>query len=457
MDISKAHNVYFVGIGGIGMSALARYFKHLGKAVSGYDRTSTVLTQKLETEGMNINYEDTIEIIPQMVKNKPEESLVIYTPAIPKNHKQLNYFKEKNYSIFKRSEILGEISKLHKSVGVAGTHGKTTVSTMLSHILYQSKIGCNAFLGGISNNYNSNLLLSDSDMMVAEADEFDRSFLRLHLSYAIVTAMDADHLDIYGTKEGIDAAFKEFADKVKKDGLVIAKHNLDLLPRNANKLTYSLDNKEADYFVDEILTNDSNPTFNLKTPKGVIQNIKLGIPGLVNIENAVAASAMALELGVSEEELKKALVAFKGIKRRFEVVFKDNDIVYIDDYAHHPEEINALMRSVKALYPERKITGIFQPHLFTRTRDFADGFAQSLEILDDIILLPIYPAREEPIPGIDSEMLLSKIKNENKTIVEKENLVSYISERELDVLLTIGAGNIDTLCEPIKKFLEEKY
>lgn len=456
MDIQKIHNVYFVGIGGIGMSALARYFVHLDKIVSGYDRTSTILTKQLENENININYGDSLENIPTAVREKPDESLIIFTPAIPKDHKQLNYFKNNGYSIFKRSEILGEISKLHRSIGVAGTHGKTTVSTMLSHILYQSKVGCNAFLGGISKNYNSNLLLSNSDLMVAEADEFDRSFLRLYLDYAIVTAIDADHLDIYETKEGVDAAFQEFVDKINSAGTVIVKHTLNITPQSAGKLTYSLNNQDADYSVADLISNDVEPVFNLKTPKGVISGLKLGIPGLMNIENATAASAMALENGVTEDELKKALASFKGIKRRFELVYKNNKVVYIDDYAHHPEEINALMKSVKTLFPERKVTGIFQPHLFTRTRDFADGFAQSLEVLDEVILLPIYPAREEPIPGVTSEMLYEKIENKNKTIVEKEELVNYLSKIKLDVLLTIGAGNIDTLCEPIKKFLEDK-
>lgn len=454
MDIQKIHNVYFIGIGGIGMSALARYFVHRNKVVSGYDRTSTVLTQQLEKEGIGIHYEDSIENIPPSILDKPQDTLVIFTPAIPKEHKQLNYFRENKYNIFKRSEILGEISKLHQSVGVAGTHGKTTVSTMLSHILYCSSVGCNAFLGGISKNYDSNLLLGNSKVMVAEADEFDRSFLRLNLDYAIVTAMDADHLDIYGTKEGIDSAFQELVDKIEPKGLVITNHKLNIQPKKARKLTYSLDNQDAD-FVGELMKNNTEPIFNLKTPKGKVDNIKLGVPGLMNIENAVAAAAMALELGVLENELKKALASFKGIKRRFELVYKSDEVVYIDDYAHHPEEINALMRSVKSLYPERKVTGIFQPHLYTRTRDFADGFAESLESLDEIILLPIYPAREEPIPGVESEMLLEKIENKNKTIIEKEELVNHLSKEKLDVLLTIGAGNIDTLCEPIKKYLEE--
>jgi UDP-N-acetylmuramate--alanine ligase len=457
MNLGQINNVYFIGIGGIGMSALARYFNSLGKTIAGYDRAETVLTRELTSEGMNIHYSDNLELIPLPFRKK-ENTLVIITPAIPSSHAELNYFRNQGFEMKKRAEVLGIISQSKSVIGIAGTHGKTTTSTMVSHLLRNSKFDCNAFLGGISLNYNTNLLLSSkSNFVVVEADEFDRSFLHLHPQAAIVTSIDADHLDIYGNYDEYKKAFADFIAQIKPGGFVVLKKGLDIpVPESIKRFTYSL-NQVADYYAKNIIAKDGFYTFDLITPCGTIHNIKLGFPGLLNVENAVAAMAMVLTLGSTETELHHAMESFLGVKRRFEYYIKTDKLVLIDDYGHHPEELRYTIESVKELFPGKKVTGIFQPHLYSRTNDFADEFAKSLSLLDDLILLDIYPAREKPIPGVNSEMLLGKVTIQSKTLCSKDKLVDLIKARPLpEVLLMMGAGDIDHYIEPVKKVLLEK-
>jgi UDP-N-acetylmuramate--alanine ligase len=458
MNLEQIHNVYFVGIGGIGMSALARYFASLGKKVAGYDRSESSLTQELVKEGMLIHYTDDISLIPSNFKNN-SETLVILTPAVPSDHSELKFFREHHFEIKKRAEVLGIISQSKDVIAIAGTHGKTTTSTMVSHLLKNSDLDCNAFLGGISLNYQTNLLLSqNSNYVVAEADEFDRSFLHLYPKAAIITSMDADHLDIYGTYDEYKKAFINFIGQIKSDGFLIINKNVNI-DKNFTPLklyTYSLD-KKADFYAKDIQIKDGFYCFNVVTPQTVINDIKLGFPGKLNVENAVAAIAMTHSLGVSEQAIRNAMLTFSGVKRRFEYYIKTDKLVLIDDYGHHPEELRYTIESVRELYPGRKITGIFQPHLYSRTRDLADDFAKSLGLLDELILLDIYPAREKPIPGITSEMLLEKVKIRNKTSCLKNKLTEFLDSQPLpNVVLMMGAGDIDRYVEPVKNLLMNK-
>lgn len=445
--------IYFLGIGGIGMSALARFYHSLGHAVSGYDRTSTPLTQALEKEGIEVHYHEDPELIPA------DAEMVIYTPAIPKDNREFLFLQSKGTRLWKRAEVLGKISRGYATIACAGTHGKTTTSTLVAHLLYSSAQGCQAFLGGISRNYNSNLLLqAGSPWLVAEADEFDRSFLQLEPTIAIVTSVDADHLDIYGNKNAFREAFELFVRQIKTGGKLLMKSGLNLqkhLLPDVACYTYSLDGK-ADFSAENLRLEEGLYHFDWKYPGSRYEGLKLGIPGLYNVENAVAAMAAAWFAGVGENEMRTALSAFQGVSRRFDIRYRDSQVVYIDDYAHHPEEINACLRSVRSLFPGKKITGVFQPHLFTRTRDFASEFAQSLSVLDQVILLPVYPAREIPIPGIDSGWLLGLIDHPHKALVEKSDLVDYLGQQALEVLITLGAGDIDTLVDPIVEFLETR-
>ncbi|MCX6230795.1 MAG: UDP-N-acetylmuramate--L-alanine ligase [Bacteroidetes bacterium] len=448
MNFGKQHIIYFLGIGGIGMSAIARYFHSKAAVIYGYDKTKTPLTEQLIKEGMQIHFEENINEIPENI------DFVVYTPAIPKMHKELQYFQKKAFNIYKRSEVLGMITRDAKSIGVAGTHGKTTISTMTAHLLKQSAIDCSAFLGGISKNYNSNLLLSEkSDYIVVEADEFDRSFLQLHPYIAVVSSIDADHLDIYGDKNELKKSFEVFISQIQKGGKLIVKKGLQLImPDNIDIYTYSL-NENADFHAANITIKNGYYYFDYIFPDGIFKEIKMGYPGLHNIENAVAAISVAVLSGVKENEIRPALAAFEGVSRRFDFRIRTEKLVYIDDYAHHPEELKACIYSVRNLFPDKKICGIFQPHLFSRTRDFADEFARSLELLDEVVLLDIYPARELPIPGITSQFILDKIINTEKHLVEKSEIINFLKNRDIEVLLTLGAGDIDQLVEPIEKML----
>lgn len=445
-------NIYFIGIGGIGMSAIARYYNVKGYAVSGYDKTPSPLTHALEDEGIGVHYTDDISFIP---KDK-DETLVVYTPAVPKNMGELVYVQENGYRVIKRSRMLGEIAAGQRCLAVAGTHGKTTTSTLVSHLFTDCGEGCSAFLGGISKNYDSNLLTHSNDVIVAEADEFDRSFLQLFPEIAVITSMDADHLDIYGDEAHIVEAFKAFASQVS--GSVIIKHGLDITPQDtkAKIYTYAYDNPDADFHAEPL----ENGHFNLHYPGGVIEDCVVGIPGWVNIENGVGASAIALTYGLDPQKIRKALASFSGVKRRFDMQVDMDGLVYIDDYAHHPNEIAAAISSIKGRYPEYRYTAIFQPHLYTRTRDFADEFAEALSLADRVILLDIYPAREEPIPGVTSEIIFRGITAPEKVLIKKEELLEYLQEQPLEareLFITLGAGDIDRLVGPIGKLLTDKH
>lgn len=449
------------------MSALARYFKAQGKKVSGYDKTRTPLTDELVAEGIDIHFEDNVELIHPSIRNPKtaaakESILVVVTPAVPKDHNEYVYFTLMGYNVKKRSEVLGAITQHTYTVAVAGTHGKTTTSSLTAHILKTSGMDISAFLGGITRNYNSNLLLgrssgkSNEEVVVVEADEYDRSFLTLHPQVAVITSMDADHLDIYGSKEYVEESYSLFSRQVQQKLIIKKSIQGKLKPGNVSLFTYSLTDP-ADYTAQNISIEDGNFVYDIHTPTGVITGVTLGLPGMHNVENSVAAAAVAVEMGVGENAIREALASFKGVNRRFDYQVKTKDVVYIDDYAHHPEELRACITSVRQLYPRKKITGIFQPHLYSRTRDFEDEFAQSLGLLDELILLPIYPARELPIEGVSSEMLLDKVKLEKKMLVEKAELVNMLADRNLEVLITMGAGDIDTLVAPIKKMLNEKF
>ena len=440
-------NIYFIGIGGIGMSAIARYYNAKRFKVSGYDRTPSPLTHALESEGIEVHYTDDISYIP----NEVEDTLVVYTPAIPADMGELVYVQEKGYRVIKRSRMLGEIAEGQRCMAVAGTHGKTTTSTMTSHLFMDSGEGCSAFLGGISKNYNSNLLISPNDVIVAEADEFDRSFLQLFPEIAVITSMDADHLDIYGDEQHVKEAFKAFASQVS--GTVIIKHGLDITPADtsARIRTYSFGNPEADFHAEPL----EDGHFNLHYPGGVIEDCVVGIPGWVNVENATAASAIALTYGIAPEKIKRALASFSGVRRRFDIQVRKPGCVYIDDYAHHPEEIKAALSSIRRAYPSSKLTAVFQPHLYTRTRDFAPEFAQALSLADKVILLDIYPARELPIPGVTSEIIFKDITSE-KVLIRRDELMGYLQNEPVEVLVTLGAGNIDRFVGEIAEMLDRR-
>ena len=447
---------FFLGIGGIGMSAIARYFHKQGHLVAGYDLTKTPLTEKLEEEGINIHYKDNISLVPVKFMDR-DNTVVIYTPAVPDDMSEKIFFKEGNFTMLKRSEILGELTDGKKALCVAGTHGKTTTSTLLSHILNQRAERVNAFLGGISKNYESNLIVSSSDHVVVEADEYDRSFLRLKPNMAIVTATDADHLDIYGTKEELLRTFAEFTSLIEENGVLVMKKGIEMVPNTKESVKvyeYSATEK-ADFYAENIIIENGELYFDFIGLGKKIEKVQLGVPIMINVENAVAAMAIAMLNGMSAVTIKKAVQTFKGSARRFDIRVKNEKVVYIDDYAHHPEEIKACVESIRALYPDKRICGIFQPHLYTRTRDFASEFAESLSKLDDVIVLDIYPARELPIKGVTSNIIHRKIKGKKSILCTKENCLEEIKSHKFDVLITIGAGNIDQLVNPITEYLNK--
>lgn len=444
-------NYYFLGIGGIGMSAIARYFKAKGFNVAGYDRTASLLTHELEKEGIAVNYSDEVEVIPSEYKN-PDNTFVVFTPAIPKDNVQYNFFVSNNFVMQKRAQVLGDITRRERGLCVAGTHGKTTTSTMIAHILKQSHVDCNAFLGGISKNYTSNLLLSDkSDLVVIEADEFDRSFHHLSPYMAVVTATDADHLDIYGTYDAYVESFNHFTSLVQPGGVLIMKKGIVLNPQlaeNVSLYTYSATEK-ADFYADNIRIGGGKLLFDFIAPTTKICDVDLGVPVLVNVENAVAAMAVALLSGATESELKAGIASFAGIRRRFEIHYKSDKFTLVDDYAHHPKEIEASLKSINALYNDRKIVVVFQPHLFTRTRDFYTDFAKALSVATQVVLVEIYPAREKPIDGVSSKIIFDEITSPVKKITTKKELIDTLDNIDFQVLLVVGAGDIDTLIPSI--------
>ncbi len=454
MNQKEFENIYFVGIGGIGMSAIARYFHAIGKNVFGYDRTATKLTDALIEEGIKINFEDKLSSIPCQCSN-PKDTLIVFTPAIPKEHLQLNYFKRNHFHCMKRAEVLGLLTRHLNGIGVAGTHGKTTVSSLVAHIFYTSPVACNAFLGGISGNYQSNLLLSeDSPWVVLEADEYDKSFLHLQTKIALVTSMDADHLDIYKDKEDLENTFRQYVSQIKPGGTLIYKKGLNLDATEVEKFTYSL-LEPADFYAQNLKLSEGFYEFDLVHPKGKIKKLQFSYPGKINVENAVAACSIAIAGGLKEEEIRAALADFKGVRRRFDYQIKKNDLVFIDDYAHHPKELRECIASVRELYPNKKITGIFQPHLYSRTLHFAKEFAESLNLLDEVILMDIYPARELPIQGVDSNLILKNIKVP-ASLCSKKDIKQLAATKKFEVLLSLGAGDIDRLVEPIRKILLKK-
>jgi UDP-N-acetylmuramate--alanine ligase len=448
MELQNIKRVYLIGIGGIGMSGLARYFHHLGCVVCGYDKTSTDLTNELKNEGIQIIFDDNEEWIPMSFRKPDEGTLIIYTPAVPKDSAIVNFFQKRGFELFKRSQVLGLISKGKYTVAIAGTHGKTTTSTMVAHILKDSGKDCSAFLGGIASNYNSNVLYGKNDIVVVEADEYDRSFLTLYPNIAVITSMDADHLDIYGDHQHLTDSFKLFASQIKEGGVLIHKQGLHL----DTGYTYSIKDA-ADAIALNVRIEDGSFFFDFRNVNTDIKDIQLGIPGFHNVENATAAIEATLRLGVNPDAIKSALASFRGVHRRFEYIVKTPEHIYIDDYAHHPEELRAAINSVKKLYPDRKLVTIFQPHLFTRTRDFADGFAEVLDMTDELILLDIYPARELPIEGVNSEMILSRMNLVNKRKLTKQQAIDAIANEKPALLLTVGAGDIDQLVEPLKNAL----
>lgn len=461
MNLKDIKIAYFLGIGGIGMSAIARYFNHVGIKVLGYDKTMTPLTQKLSDEGMQIHYIDDLDYLKSLNLDQIN-TLVVLTPAIPKDHLEWNWLKQRKFTIQKRSEVLGLLSKAYKTIGVAGTHGKTTTSTLLAHILASSAIKCNAFLGGISSNYQTNLLLypkadtlpESEQYTVVEADEFDRSFLTLFPYYSVITSTDADHLDIYGEHSAMQESFLAYANRLVPGGTLFVKYGLDIISNLAiNYKTYGLD-AAAQIHAFNIRINEAEHLFDLNLEGRIINDLDLGIPGMHNVENAVAACAVALLAGVSEAELRAGLHSFRGVKRRFEYIIKEPNCIFIDDYAHHPEELKAILSSVKRMYPNHKLVAAFQPHLFSRTRDFAEGFASSLSMVDHLFLLDIYPARELPIEGVSSAMLLANISSPQKELISKEALVQAVTALKPKLFLTLGAGDIDALVLPIKKGLQ---
>ena len=460
MDINNITAVYFVGAGGIGMSALIRYFLSKGKKVAGYDKTPSGLTEQLNYEGAVIHYEDNVDLIPDDFTD-PAKTLVVYTPAVPEAHSELCYFRGNGFEVMKRARVLGEITNCNRGLCVAGTHGKTTTSSMIAHLLKQSHVDCNAFLGGILKNYDSNLMLSaKSDLTVIEADEFDRSFHWLKPYMAVITAADPDHLDIYGTPEAYRESFEHFTSLIRPDGCLIMKQGINVTPRlleGVKLYTYSA-TEGGDFYAENIRIGNGEIFFDFVGPDVRIPDIQLGVPVKVNIENGVAAIALAWLNGATPEEIKHGMATFAGPRRRFDFHLKKDNIVLIDDYAHHPAELKASILSVKELYAGRKVTGIFQPHLYTRTRDFAADFAASLSLLDELILLDIYPAREEPIPGVTSQIIFDAVTIPGKRLIRKEELLDVVSAEagRLDVVLMLGAGNIELLVEPVKQILDKK-
>lgn len=458
MDVNTLKSVYFIGAGGIGMSALVRYFLSIGKKVAGYDRTPSELTQKLIAEGAAIHYEENVEAIPNEFLN-PNTTLIIYTPAIPSTHAELIYFQEHGFTIQKRSQVLGLLTQSSKGLCIAGTHGKTTTSTMTSHLLHQSSVGCNAFLGGISKNYGTNLLLSDkSEYVVIEADEFDRSFHWLTPYASVITATDADHLDIYGTKEAYLESFNHYTSLIRPGGALIVRKGIELEPRLQEGVSlYTYSREEGDFHAENIRIGNGEITFDYVSPLGNIKDIQLGVPVAINIENGIAAMALAQISGVNNEDIKSAMASFGGVDRRFDFKIKNDKVVFLSDYAHHPEEIKQSILSMRALYEDKKITGIFQPHLFTRTRDFYKEFAESLSLLDEVILTEIYPARELPIKGISSRLIYDHLRpGIEKTLCNKEEILEILKQKDIEVLITLGAGDIENYVQPICEILNKQ-
>lgn len=452
MDVKAIERVYFIGIGGIGMSALARFFNERGAVVKGYDRTETELTRQLENEGIDIHYEDDLNAVDK------EAQLVVYTPAIPKEHAELNWYRDNGYPVYKRSDVLQWITESLFAITIAGTHGKTTITTMTGYLLRETGYGCNAFLGGISVNYNSNYWSSQQQTAVIEADEYDRSFLKLSPDIAVLTSMDADHLDIYGTAEEMEKAFIEYTQNIKPGGTLLVKHGLHRSSemKAQQVLTYSLQNDAADVYADNIMQKEGGYYFDVKGKDWTIERLHLFIGGLHNVENMVAAIAVTRLLGIDTEKLREAVSGFRGVKRRFEYVVKNERVVYIDDYAHHPAELASLLMSAKTLFPGRRCVIAFQPHLYSRTRDLAEGFARSLDMADEVILLDIYPARELPVEGVSSQMISERMGNPNRTVLTKEGLLQYVKVAPLEVFITAGAGDIDKLVQPVKEILAGK-
>lgn len=448
--MNEIRNIYFIGIGGIGMSALARYFKATGAIVSGYDKTPTPLTGKLAQEGISVHFNDDPSLIPQNIE------LAVYTPAIPKDHRELNYLRQKGCRVIKRSEMLGLLSKDHFSIAIGGTHGKTTITSLVAHLLQANNLRPTAFIGGISLNFNSNLCLNvPPGLMVIEADEYDRSFLQLFPGIAVISSMDPDHLDIYGTREKLHASFNAFASNVSKGGLVVVKKGLPLsIPEGVRSMTYSV-NGPADCFASDIRIENGQLTFSVSIGEKSIDGLSVFVPGRHNIENMLAACCVATEMGIGPDGIRRALESYRGVYRRFEYRIREENLVFIDDYAHHPGELDSIISAVKEIYQDKKVTGIFQPHLFSRTRDFAAEFAASLDALDQVYLLDIYPAREEPIEGVSSAMLLSLLKNPNKKLLGKEEMLEELRLKRPQVLVTLGAGDIDQLVPKIEKVLRE--
>ena len=455
MNLKHIHNVYFIGIGGIGMSALARYFNGLGKNIFGYDKTETELTRKLVEEGMQIHYNDLSEAV------RSDIDLVVYTPAIPGDHGELNYFKRNDYPVRKRAEVLGIISRSRKTIGVAGTHGKTSTSAILAHLLKEGGIDCTAFLGGIALNFDSNFVSGNGPWVVVEADEYDRSFLHLDPDIAIVLSMDADHLDIYGNADQMKNGFSAYAGKIKDGGKLFLRAGLPELMTDLQKRQHSWSSSnfginDGAYRAENIRVENESFVFDFYSPIENLKDIVFHLPGNHNVENAAAAIAVAQQLAISGKNIKKALASFKGIKRRFERIYKDEHCIFIDDYAHHPTELDAAILAARMLYPKRTITGVFQPHLYSRTSDFAAEFAAALDQLDEVILLEIYPARELPIKGVTSKIILEKMKNKNASILKKDRLINVLKNKSLDVLLTLGAGDIGQLVQPVKAMLKNE-
>jgi len=460
MQILNYKLYYFLGVGGIGMSALARYFNHYGKIVYGYDKTESHLTKQLQEEGIQIHFEDNDELLKSLLSRFEEnEILFIYTPAIPVTNSELLYVQKHQLNLQKRAWVLGEITKQFKTIAIAGTHGKTTTTSLVTHILKTAGINCFAFLGGISQNYNTNLILGDANdseaYVVVEADEYDRSFLTLHPFISVITSVDADHLDIYGSQNAMHQSYLQFASQTQKNGILIVKKTVDNdLNIKDKRLIYSL-NLDTDFSASAIHIVDGQFCYDINSVIESVSQVAIGLPGLHNVENSIAAVAVAQQLGITGDAINKALRSFKGVKRRFDYRVKSKSIVYIDDYAHHPEELTAAITAAKQLYPDKVITGIFQPHLFSRTRDFVNEFAASLDLLDVCVLLEIYPAREQPIDGVNAQWLLDKMTCKNKSLVKKEHVIDFLKTQQCEVVMTLGAGDIDTLIEPIEMYLKQ--
>ena len=456
MELTDIKSVYFIGAGGIGMSAIARYFLEKGLVVAGYDKTATPLTRQLEKEGMSIHYEENIDLIPDGCKDKTS-CLVVYTPAIPAEHKELCFFQENNFEIEKRAQVLGTLTRAHKGLCVAGTHGKTTTSTMCAHLLHQSHVDCNAFLGGISKNYGTNYILSKSDYVVIEADEFDRSFHWLRPWISVITATDPDHLDIYGTKEAYLESFRHYSSLIQPGGALIIHKNLEMkdeLQEGVERYEYSLD--EGDFHAENIIIENGEITFDFVSPIENVKNVRLGQPVPINIENGVAAMAMAQLAGCTADELRQAMETYSGVERRFDFKIKTDKLVFLSDYAHHPQEIFQSARSIRELYRDKKITAIFQPHLYTRTRDFYKDFASSLSLLDEVVLCDIYPAREKPIEGVTSKLIYDNLREGvEKKMIKKEEVLDFVKSKDFQVLIVLGAGDLDNYVPEIENILKK--